>query len=495
MKYQRSVALFTTASLLLASCGTSSHSNEKILDNELPLKTTSIAPFETDVPVRVGAAETLFKVSKNGEIQPWLAQSYHYNSSDQLEIKLKDHIHFQNGVPLTGEKVKKSLETALKKSPFVKSTLPIKSIKAQGQKVTITTKSSYPELASELANPYVAIFDVDAKTDLNAHPIGTGPYQIKSYQRSQKISLDRNSKYWHGQPKLDGVNVTYQEDGNARVSHLESGQADLITDVPVNRIQQLTKSDRTKIARVLGYRTQMVVYNQVSKKMTRPVRQALDAVIDRKGIAEEISKGFAQPATGPFNDHLDFIKHQAVKKQNIQDARAIMEKEGYSDTHPLKIQLITYEGRPELPKMAQVIQSDAKKAHIDIDVRTVDDIEGYLADRSQWDATMYSFGTIPRGDTGYFFNQAYHQDGSVNKGAYKNSKVTAMIEQLNHTVNQAQREKLSNDIIETAARDIPASYVTYNDTVDGLNRNVSHFKATPEGIYLVDEKVDMTNAH
>ncbi len=107
MKYQRSVALFTTASLLLASCGTSSHSNEKILDIELPLKTTSIAPFETDVPVRVGAAETLFKVSKNGEIQPWLAQSYHYNSSDQLEIKLKDHIHFQNGVPLTGEKVKK----------------------------------------------------------------------------------------------------------------------------------------------------------------------------------------------------------------------------------------------------------------------------------------------------------------------------------------------------------------------------------------------------
>lgn len=38
-----------------------------------------------------------------------------------------------------------------------------------------------------------------------------------------------------------------------------------------------------------------------------------------------------------------------------------MEDAGYSDAHPLKIQLATYEGRPELPKMAQVIQSDAKK--------------------------------------------------------------------------------------------------------------------------------------
>ncbi len=48
-----------------------------------------------------------------------------------------------------------------------------------------------------------------------------------------------------------------------------------------------------------------------------------------------------------------------------------------------------------------------KKANIEIDIKSVDDIEGYLKDRSAWDATMYSFGTIPRGDTGYFFNQAY----------------------------------------------------------------------------------------
>ena len=60
-----------------------------------------------------------------------------------------------------------------------------------------------------------------------------------------------------------------------------------------------------------------------------------------------------------------------------------------------------------MSKIAQVLQSDAKKANIDIDIKSVDDIEGYLKDRSAWDATMYSFGTIPRGDTGYFFNQAY----------------------------------------------------------------------------------------
>lgn len=108
---------------------------------------------------------------------------------------------------------------------------------------------------------------------------------------------------------------------------------------------------------------------------------------------------------------------------------------------------------------------------------------------------MYSFGTIPRGDTGYFFNQAFHEDGSSNKGAYKNKEVTEMIDTLNHTVDKAQRESLSNDIIDKAAQDIPASYITYNDTVDGMNKDVTHFKATPEGIYLVDDKVDIQDAN
>ncbi|MEJ7541570.1 nickel ABC transporter substrate-binding protein [Staphylococcus intermedius] len=498
MRLKYAFAVLTTTTLLLASCGTESGSrtaDEKVLDIEMPLKTTSIAPYETDVPVRAGALESLFKVSKEGEVKPWLAKDFKQVSPEKLELTVKDHVTFQNGEKLTGQKVKESIEQALKESDFVKSTLPIKDIQADGQKVTITTKEAYPELASELANPFVAIFDADAKTDINAKPVGTGPYQIKDYQRSQKITLKRNDDYWHGKPKLEGVTVTYQEDGNARVSHLQSGEVDLITDVPVNRVKQLEENDDTKVSRVSGYRTQMMIYNQDSNKMTHDVREALDKVIDRKGLAKDVSNGYAKPATGPFNDHLDFIADHKVKTQDIAGAKKLMEDAGYSAAHPLKIQLVTYEGRPELPKMAQVIQSDAKKAHIDIEIRSVDDIEGYLADRSQWDATMYSFGTIPRGDTGYFFNQALHEEGSINKGAYHNKAVTQMIDTLNHTVDKAQREALSNQIINQAAQDIPASYITYNDTVDGLNKDVTNFKATPEGIYLVDDKVDIQDAN
>lgn len=103
-------------------------------------------------------------MSKNGKVKPLLVKNYHQVSDNQLELTLKDNIKFQNGHHLTGEAVKRSLEEGMKKKWFVKGSLPIKSINAHGQKVTITTKEPYPELMSELASPFAAIYDTKAKT-------------------------------------------------------------------------------------------------------------------------------------------------------------------------------------------------------------------------------------------------------------------------------------------------------------------------------------------
>ena len=486
--------LVAVATIVLAGCsGSGQQDQSKTLNVELPLKTKTLAPYDTDVPVKMGAAESLFKVNKKGNVEKLLVEKYNQPSAKELNLTIKDDINFQNGKHLTGQSVKKSLEYSLKHSDLVKGSLPIEQIKADGQQVQITTKEPYPELISELASPFAAIYDVNANSDIKNKPIGTGPYQIKSHQQSQKIGLQQYKDYWQGQPKMDKINVTYQEDGNVRASDLKSGKADVITDVPVEKVKSLKADDKTKISNVSGFRTGMLLYNHDSDKMTKPVRQALDKVIDRHSITQEISKGYAKPANGPFNDSVSGIKHNKVQQQNLEEAKKILKKEGYTKEHPLKIVMPTYNGRPELPKIAQVIQSDAKKVNIEIDVRNVDDIDGYLKDKSQWDASMYSMGTLPRGDTGYFFNQAYKTGGAINQGNYHNKQVDQLINQFNTTVDNDKRQKLTNEILDITARDYANSYITYNDTIVGLNKQVQNVNATPEGIYLIDHKVEKTD--
>ena len=74
---------------------------------------------------------------------------------------------------MTGEAVKASMEKSIQKSDLVKGSLPIKDIKVDGQKLQITTKTAYPELISELASPFSAIYDTEAKGDINKTPVGT----------------------------------------------------------------------------------------------------------------------------------------------------------------------------------------------------------------------------------------------------------------------------------------------------------------------------------
>lgn len=55
--------------------------------------------------------------------------------------------------------------------------------------------------------------------------------------------------------------------------------------------------------------------------MTKQVREALDKVIDRKRITDNISKGYATPATGPFNNKLDFIENKDVQNKILRKLR------------------------------------------------------------------------------------------------------------------------------------------------------------------------------
>lgn len=86
---KRFTILIIIVSFILASCNNNATNKKDTLNVEIPLKTTSIAPYETDVPVKIGALESLFKMSKDGKVKPLLVKSFKQKSDDTLTLKLK----------------------------------------------------------------------------------------------------------------------------------------------------------------------------------------------------------------------------------------------------------------------------------------------------------------------------------------------------------------------------------------------------------------------
>ena len=58
------ITLIVMISFVLASCGAPQSTDKDTLNVEIPLKTKSIAPYETDIPVKTGALESLLKCRK-----------------------------------------------------------------------------------------------------------------------------------------------------------------------------------------------------------------------------------------------------------------------------------------------------------------------------------------------------------------------------------------------------------------------------------------------
>src|SRR5438093_357235 len=69
-------------------------------------------------------------------------------------------------------------------------------------------------------------------TDLNSHPIGTGPFVFQSYSPGAKISIRRNPNYWGTKPKLAGIDYIQIGTGPPAVTALRSGAVDLIRFEP-----------------------------------------------------------------------------------------------------------------------------------------------------------------------------------------------------------------------------------------------------------------------
>ena len=96
---------------------------------------------------------------------------------------------------------------------------------------TIPT-NAVPEL---LANLYVfppAYYAEMGHEGYGLAPIGTGPFVLSEWNAGTSIVATRNADYWRGQAPLDQIQWAWAGDDATRVALLQTGQADLVVNVP-----------------------------------------------------------------------------------------------------------------------------------------------------------------------------------------------------------------------------------------------------------------------
>ncbi|PAF17266.1 nickel ABC transporter substrate-binding protein [Terribacillus saccharophilus] len=492
--------------LLLAACtdNADSEGDKKHLTFVYNFATNSLDPNvdSSYVPLRAGLTETLVKLNEETlTIEPWLAESWEgTNEGKEWTIQLREDISFQNGQPMDAEAVKASLERSMKDNVAIQNALKIDSIEADGMTLHISNTQPFPEFVSELVNPNTSIIDVEAGDFVN-NPIGTGPFKLDSFTPGSKLELVRNEDYWDETAKLDSVSFSFNEDANARSLALESGNADVVFRPEVESIETLEAKEGIKVESTETFRVHQMTMNLERESLKDVnVRKAVDALINRDEIVDSVLLGYAQSAKGPFPDSLPFAPTYSDRETGAEVAKEYLEKAGYSlqdgkmqkDGEPLEFTLLTYSARADLPLIAQIFQSDAKKIGIDVELRQIEIPEEYMASNRDWDLATYSNLTAPRGDAGYYLNATYHPDGALNFSGANEPELTEIIDQLNVTVDMDKRSELAEEAANYVDENQINSFVLYPDTLVAYDETkVKNWVTTRSEYYMITNQLDV----
>ncbi|MBY0011205.1 ABC transporter substrate-binding protein [Paenibacillus typhae] len=453
------------------------------------------------VPLRAGITETLVKLDEEQlKVVPWLAESWEGEDGIHWTINLREGITFHNGKAMDGPAVKASLERAMTENVAIRNALNIGQIEAEGNQLRITTTRPFPEFISELVNPNVSIIDV-TESDFNQRLTGTGPFRLASFAPGSKLELERYDAYWDGASKLDSVTFSFNEDANARTLALQSGQVDIVYRPEVESLEVLRAQKGIEVEATSTFRVHQMTMNMERASMQDVrVRRAVDALINRQEIVDTILLGYGEAAKGPFLPSLPFAPSFEPGPSGEAAAVQYLNEAGYSlqdgvtqkNGEPLQLVLLTYSARADLPLIAQVFQSDAKRIGISVEIRQIDTPEDYMASNRDWDLATYSNLTAPRGDAGYYLNATYHPDGALNFSGAEQPELTAIIDKLNQTVGAEERAALAEQAASYVHEQMINSFILHPSTIVAYNsEKVKNWVTTRSEYYMITNELDV----
>lgn len=160
--------------------------------------------------------------------------------------------------------------------------------------LNLTTRFPFGRVMESLAHPSYAMYS--PRGDPSKNPITTGPFMLESYKQNEELVVVRNPNYWGEPPKLDKITFRFIPDNSTRVLALQSGDVDLILDVPRENAAQVAAMDGVTLhqAEPAGYfalyfatKEQQPPYDLLTDVR---LRQAINYALDKEAMPTRFTK-------------------------------------------------------------------------------------------------------------------------------------------------------------------------------------------------------------
>ncbi len=447
---------------------------------------------------------------------PGLAESWRAIDDKTWELKLRKGVKWHDGSPFTADDVLFTMERApnVENSPgsfglYVKGKT---FSKVDEHTVRVVTPAPYPLMPNDLTT--IAIVSkkngTGAKTDdynLGKAAIGTGPYKLVEFVKSDRYVFARNDDYWGPKPKWAKVTMRPIKAGPARVAALLAGDVDVIEEVPTTDIAKLKADPKVALSQGLSNRVIYFAMDQwrdqtpfITAKdgsaiknplKDQRVRLALSKAINRDAIVERLMEGAAVKASQFLADGF-FGVSKALKPEayDPEGAKKLLAEAGFPQG--FKLRLHGPNGRyVNDARIAEAVAQMFTRIGVETSIETLP--PGVFFNRaSAGDKGNPEFSFILVGwgaGTGEVSSPLKSMiatfdkvkgTGPANRGRYSNPDVDKVIDEALATIDDAKRAALLAKASEMAVKDVAVIVTHYQLNTWGTRKGFTYEPRTDE---------------
>ena len=417
----------------------------------------------------------LLRRDPQGNLLPALATSFERPAADAWVFHLREGVKFHDGSPFGAEDVKFSLERLKEDfSEFSFFGSSIQRVEIENNlRVRVITDGPVPFFADNMHQTFIISARSAGRslTDLATNPIGTGAYRFVAWEQGSFVDLEANAQYWGGAPAIQRVRHQEILDDSTRLAALESGEADLVQNLPGQFAQRVGANPGLRLVSRDGRQCIFFSPTVVDTPFAElKVRQAAYHAIDAQLIIDTALNGFGtlaaqipDPSTIGYDagiQRLPFDQERA--RQLLRDANLA---DGFDLTvDVLNDQFVNPEGVGQA--VAQMLQQVGINAQVRSRPGSV-----FFEDAGKaffivgWFDGAYDFGRTAGNllTTGSFFN------GSQ----YANAQFDALIDQANATLDPTTRATILRQANRLVMDDVGLVPLHYEGQVWGTSNRIN----------------------
>lgn len=434
--------------------------------------------------------EGLYKLDKNGELVPAVAESYEVSSDNLVyTFNIREGIKFHNGNDVTANDIEYSVKRSagmLKPSDpmiaVISALSVISDVKVIGNN-TVSIVLSEPD--TEILY-YLSTCDIIPKdyAEISTKPIGTGPFRFVSYSPLENIVMVKYDDYYlENKQQIEKLIFKISSDTDAAFMELRSGVIDILpylTDAQAEQIPEgyYVKEGSMNLIQGIFLNNEVEPFNDIR------VRQALSYAIDRQKIIDIVAGGKGEVlGTNMFPGFKNYYDETLVDVYdfNPEKAKELLRQAGYDNGISFTIKVPSnYQYHVDT---AQIVVEQLRESGINADIR--------LIEWSAWLSEVYKERDYQATLSGLAADVAprkalerFDSEAGNNFMNYKNPEFDKLYAIANKTNDETERISYYKQMQAMLTNDAVAVYIQNPFQITAINNKLEGYTYYP--IYVQD---------